>query len=259
MMLFVSSSESVMEGIMWAMWTRVPPKAKWVLAVLAVVALIAGIGVYRWYAGRSLGEAGRQDGCAAVNINDDAGWIPVADSSPAGMKRLLAAQPLLVRGLTDSPTAGTPVLTHPIQMHTGQDFNDCPHWLLPEYDIAGHLVAMSDYVYYYPRQRVRFANSGQIFPGEPRYSNPFPYLSAAQAMALVKRARGVDVRPNPAPELVFLPIDVGLPEAPGLAANWRGGGVAPSDPVWLLAGSDGQDYIIGTDRHVYALSDVPLS
>jgi hypothetical protein len=67
------------------------------------------------------------------------------------------------------------------------------------------------------------------------------------------------VKSDPAPELVFLPIDVGLPEQPGPGANWRGGGVTPSDSIWLVAGADGQDYFVGKDLHVYTLRDIPLS
>lgn len=239
-------------------------KKKWVLTLLALVLLSSGIGAYRWYAGRSLGIDGRRDTCAAVIHADASGlanWVSVPDSSPQGMKDLLSSLPTDTRAAdpTANLTPGTPVEAHPIRMHTGSDFNDCPHWLLPEHDATGHLVSIVDYVYDYPRQRVRFSNAGTIFPSDPRYSNPFPYLSVAQAITLLRQQRGVNALDNPAPELVFLPIDVGVPEQPGPAARWRGGGVWPSDPVWLLASSDGQDYVIGTDRHAYTPHDVPLS
>lgn len=78
-------------------------------------------------------------------------------------------------------------------------------------------------------------------------------------MALLQRQRGVVTLRNPAPELIFLPIDIGFPEQHGPGWGWPGGGVMPSDPVWLLAGVDGRDYLIGTDNHVYTLHDVPLS
>lgn len=234
-------------------------KKKWVLAMLALLAMvgiISGIAFYNWHKNESLGVDGRRDYCAT-----SAGTygIPVSDDSPQAMQALLSAQPYFVAGVTDSPIPGAPILSHPIRMHTGQDFNDCPHWMLPLYDVAGHLVAIADYVYDYPHKVVRFADSGQIFPSEPRYSNPFPYLSAEQAIALLKQQRNVGTRAHPAPELVFLPLDVGLPGHPGPAWNWRGGGAAPSDPIWLLAGSDGRDYLIGTDKRVYTLHDIPLS
>jgi hypothetical protein len=124
-------------------------------------------------------------------------------------------------------------------------------------DDAGHLVAIVDYVYNYPHKMVRFALSGEASPEEPRYSNPFPYLSAEQAIALLKQQRGVGTKADPAPELVFLPINVGLPEQPGPAWNWRGGGAVPGDPIWLLAGADGRDYLVGEDKRVYTLHDIP--
>lgn len=99
----------------------------------------------------------------------------------------------------------------------------------------------------------------EVVATDLRYRNPFPYLSSDQATALLKRSRGADARSDPAPELVFLPMDCGLPEQPGPAAGWHGGGVSPGDPVWLLAGSDGRDYINGADRRVYTLGDLPMS
>lgn len=235
-------------------------KKKWVLALLGLVIVIGGVSFYNWHRNESLGIDGRKDACAeAVGTAEHTGayGIPVSDDSPQAMQALLSAQPYFVSGPTDSPIPGTPVLVHPIHMHTGQDFNDCPHWLLPLHDSAGHLVALVDYVYDYPHKYVRFAYAGTIFPGDPRYSNPFPYLSAEQAKALLKSARGMDTKVDPAPELIFLPIDIGLPEQPGSAYNWRGGGAVPSDPIWLLAGVDGRDYLIGEDKRVYTLHDIP--
>lgn len=236
-------------------------KKKWVQAVLALVIVTGGISFYNWHKNESLGIDGRKDNCAAAaETSKSAGapGIPVTDESPQAIQKLLAAQPLYVSGL-DNATPGAPVLVHPIRMHTGNDFNDCPHWLLPVYDAEGHLVAKADYVYDYPHKLIRFSNAGRIFPDEPRYRNPFPYLSAEQAAALLQRQRGVGTLRNPAPELVFLPIEVGVPGQHGPGWNWPGGGVIPSDSIWLLAGTDGRDYLIGTNKRVYTLHDVPLS
>ncbi len=239
-------------------------RKKWVLALLALVlgvGVLGGWSLYNSHKDESLGVDGRRDQCAAaIATTGDAATYGVAipDESPGAVKTLLAAQPFYLRsGEVSIP--GAPVLAHPIRMHTGSDFSDCPHWLLPEFDTDGHLVAMQDYVYDPIHRRARFSDAGLIFPGDPRYSSPFPYLSAEQASALLKRARGVDTLPQPAPELVFLPIDVGVPEKHGPAWGWRGGGAIPSDPIWLLAGADGRDYVIGTDKRVYTLDDLPLS
>ena len=241
------------------------PRKKSVQALLALalgIGALGGFSFYNWHKDESLGVDGRKDGCAAAIAaagNASAYTIAIPDNSPQSVKATLAAQPLYVRGLSATPIPGDPALAHPIRMGARSDVNDCPHWLLPEFDAAGHLVALSDYVYDYPEKRARFSNAGQIFPGEPRYSNSYPYLSSEQAAALLKRARGVDTLRQPAPELVFLPIDIGVPARPGPGWNWRGGGAIPSDPIWLLAGADGRDYLIGTDKRVYTLHDLPLS
>ena len=235
-------------------------KKKWVLALLALAVVIGGVSFYNWHRNESLGIDGRKDACPQATeppLTVGTLQISVPDDSPSAMKELLADAPTLSRDPTTILTPGMPVLSHPIRIHTGQDFNDCPHWLLPLYDSDGHLVSLADYVYDYPHKVVRFAESGQIFPGEPRYSNPFPYLSAEQARALLKQQRDVGTNADPAPELVFLPLNVGVPGQPGPAWNWRGGGVVPSDPIWLLAGTDGRDYLVGTDKRIYTLHDIP--
>lgn len=238
---------------------------RWTLALIGVVVVVIGVGgyaAYRWNAqvaaGATPGATTRQDACASVRPDVGADWIPVTDSSAAGMQRLLVSLPMFTRDPGEALTPGTAVLTHPFHMHTGSDFNDCPHWLLPERDATGHVAAMVDYVYDYPHARIRFASMGMIPPSDPRYGEVFPYLSARQAAARLKAAKGVDAKANPAPELVFLPLNVGTPEQPGPGANWRGGGIWPSDPIWLIAGADGQDYFIGKDSRVYTLGDMPL-
>lgn len=234
---------------------------KWVLALLATAIIVTGVGVYRWYAGRSLGVGGRRDSCAAVRhpANDGAAnWIAFPDTSPQAARQLFTDAPSVSHDPDIVPSPGTPLLVHPIGMRTGVDANDCPHWLIPDYDAAGHLVEIADFIYDYPTSGCvspTLVASCRTIPAR----NPFPYLSAAQATALLRQVRGVGVASDPAPELVYLPIDVGMPEQPGPAANWRGGGVTPADPVWLLAGSDGQDYIVGTELRVYTLRDLPLS
>lgn len=186
------------------------------LAVL-VVAVIGGISFSRWYGCRSLGASGRQDNCAAVRhpANDTADWIAVSDDTPQGIKHLLAYTPIDVRDPALVLNCGTPALAHPIRMLTGMDINDCPHWLLLMYDSAGRRVVLADFVYEYPHHRLRFSTSWMITPDDPRYCNPFPYLSSDRVAALLKRSRGVDTRSDPAPELVFLPMDVGLPDSLG--------------------------------------------
>src|SRR6478672_4299404 len=168
-------------------------KKTWVLALLGLVVVIGGVTFYNWHRNESLGIDGRKDTCAEAMeppLSMSTLEISVPDDSPSAMKELLADAPILTCDPTVILTPGAPVLAHPIRMHTGQDFNDCPHWLLPNYDAAGHLVKLVDYVYDCPHKYVRFAYAGTIFSGHPRYSNPFPYLSAEQAKALLKSARG---------------------------------------------------------------------
>ncbi len=237
-------------------------KKKRVLALMALILVVGGVSFYNWHKNESLGVDGRRDNCAeatAPAISMNTLEISVPDGSPQALKVLLSDAPIPTRDPTVLLTPGIPVLSHPIRMYSGYDFNDCPHWLLPEYDASGHLAQMVDFVYDYPHEVVRFAYAGSIFPGDPRYGNPFPYLSMEQATAPLKQQRDLNAKADPAPELVFLPLDIGVPEKPGRAYNWRGGGAVPSDPIWLVAGADGRDDLIGEDKRIYTLHDIPWS
>jgi hypothetical protein len=237
------------------------PGRKWLLAALAAVVIAGGIGFAQWWRVSAVESGIWQDNCASVpeNTLSRSAWIMVTDDSPQGVGRLLADTPTFSPNPSVALTPGMPIQVHPVHERTGVDVNDCPHWLLPEYDATGRMAALADYAYDYPHHRIRFVESGQIMPSDPRYRNSFPYLSSAQAVALLQQARGVGARPDPAPELVFLGVDVGLPEKPGPAAWWSGGGVVAPDPVWMVAGADGQTYIVGTDKHVYSIQEVPFS
>lgn len=237
-------------------------KRLWVALGLAVVVVAVAVGIAIRQAGNAPGADSRGDACAEVQqpaSDTRPDWIDVSGSSPQAAGQLVSTLSIPYRDPTVSLKPDTALLVHPIRMHTGSDVNDCPHFVVAERDASGHVAAIADYVYDYPHARVRLSNVGMIPPSDPRYDAPYPYLTESAAAALVTSSRHVGVKSDPAPELVFLPLDMGLPGHPGKAEGWRGGGAWPTDPIWLVAGPDGQDYFVGTDQHVYTIDEIPLS
>jgi hypothetical protein len=67
------------------------------------------------------------------------------------------------------------------------------------------------------------------------------------------------VASSAAPELVYFPADLARITSGSHPSGWTAGGQFPDLAVWRIAGSDGQDYIVGTDDKVQAASALPLA
>lgn len=85
----------------------------------------------------------------------------------------------------------TPVLVHPIALHTHYDANDCPHWIASTHDASGHHIDVRDFVYDYPHHRMRPSVVGFAHDGDPVYANGFPAVSLHTAEDLLRTQRHV--------------------------------------------------------------------
>lgn len=58
-------------------------------------------------------------------------------------------------------------------------------------------------------------------------------------------------------DLVFFPPD---PQRVGPTAKqpWAAGGSSPIDAIWRVPGTNGVNYYVGSDQHVYELKDLPI-
>lgn len=155
----------------------------------------------------------------------------------------------------------TPVLVHPIALHTHYDANDCPHWIASAHDAQGHHHQVFDFVYDYPHQRMRLSGVGFPNGENPVYANGFPAVSLQTAEELLRAQRHVQPSSAWTPELVFFGLQDGWSTTPPHEQGvrvWHEGGADPLDPMWLMLGSDGWPYLAGTSRHVYAIDDLPI-
>lgn len=239
-------------------WARLSRRAQ--LVTLGVVVVVVGLGsalAFHQFVPPSMADLTR-DRCASVKPpGPDAGWQSVLSADSGNIAAIMSYTPGPHEGALD-----TPVLVHPIAMATHYDANDCPHWIASSHDANGHHIEVADFVYDYPHQRMRASGWGFPREGDPVYANGFPAvpLSTAEALLLAQR----HVRPSSAwtPELVFFGLRDGWsttgPPHPQGTRIWSEGGTDPTDPMWLMLGSDGWPYLVGAHQHVYALNDLPI-
>lgn len=90
----------------------------------------------------------------------------------------------------------------------------------------------------------------------PRPAGRITILSDRDAINAVASQAHVALKAGGAAELIYFPFDQ-MAEDTG-KINWKAGGNMPYDPMWLVPGADGHDYLVGSDGHVYAPSQLPV-
>ncbi len=153
----------------------------------------------------------------------------------------------------------TPTLVHAFDAHTGNSYYDDDHWVVSVRDAAGTRLGVFDFVYDRTGQRLRFSSFGVLNTPDPHSRQAFPYIPASVAIAQLQKQRHVGVVPGTQPELIFFPIDPNFPILTSPSHKWAGGGNSAMNPMWLIVGSDGQSYFIGTDLVVHVQKDLPVA
>ena len=89
------------------------------------------------------------------------------------------------------------------------------------------------------------------------FTNGIVQFSAAQASAAVQTQRHIAAKAGAQPYLVFFPTNASARQSGSVV--WNGGGDAPDNPIWMISGEDGVNYVLGNDGKVYAQKDLPIS
>jgi hypothetical protein len=92
---------------------------------------------------------------------------------------------------------------------------------------------------------------------QPYAHDMLTHTSAEAAARSVQAQRRIGWRASAQPRLVYIPFDPVARQTGRIV--WTAGGGSPAEPVWAVPGTDGRDYIVGIDDHVYAMSDLPLA
>lgn len=253
---------------------RHPRRRPFMPVALVCFAVVAGLGAWSWLgSGSSHHVTAAQHpasfaapNCAHAIATEPAGaqWTPVTSSAPSDVAAVMESEGLaMLESRLGLLTMDMPMLVYPLNMRTGYDANDCPHWVASFHDDAGKYSGTVDYVLDPARHWIRFFGAGTIFPGDKRFGKVFPYLTLDQALALLRQQRGQAGSTVDPPMLVFFMLKQGWagdgqPDTTS-AHIWTDSGTVAAEPMWRLVGSDSKVYFVGGKRHVYAISEVPMA
>jgi hypothetical protein len=191
----------------------------------------------------------------------DPGWFSVASASPTVVATAIAGSEMFasMQSRYGYKTLDAPVLIHAYAAHTGIAYYDDDHWVASVRNAAGKESGIFDFLYDRVNQRLSFSTFGLITPQDPHSRQVFPYTSLSVAIAKLQSQLGLSVKTGTQPALIFFPIDPNFPILSSPVHNWAGGGNSPMNPMWHIIGSDGHDYFVGTDLHVYTQKDLPIA
>jgi hypothetical protein len=244
-----------------------------IATLVCVVVALAGFGTWWWH-GQGASHLTPQTTAATLAANTcahavateprAATWIPLTSTAPSDVAATMEPDGLAMMESRLGPlTLDTPALVYPLNIHTGYDANDCPHWVASFHYNRDNGWGTLDYVYDPLHEQIRFSNGGGIYQGDSRFGKAFPYVTLDQALALVRQRHGVSPSKTDAPMLVFFAPKQGWAGGgqPDRTAThfWTDSGTAATDPMWRIAGADGKVYFVGRSQHVYAASEVPMA
>ncbi|MBA3825666.1 MAG: hypothetical protein H0X24_17430 [Ktedonobacterales bacterium] len=221
----------------------------WVVSGLAILAAIVCIGVA---AAPSTAHAQPQ---ATTQIQ----WIPLTSTSAADVQAAVRKSRLLgvdTRGAGDHPhdlaRLGIPIAITALPL-TGYTA-PVDSFALPVLDAKG---SVSDVVVAWlnPDHTALFVGYIRSFDVSLTRWPSLP--DAGSASATVKSKHGINPKPGTQPQLVYFPFN--FTDQWRGKIHWTAGGIGPDDPIWRIAGTDGQDHFVGNDGQAFHLSELPLA
>jgi len=187
----------------------------------------------------------------------DPGWIPLASDQPADVLSAMKSISLFHMNLNDNGDhiqelshLGTPLLVHALQP-AGAHASD--YYVLPVLNTEGATSDVLEYELNADYSALRFVTAVSYM--KP-FANGIVQFSAAQASSAVQTQRHVIAKAGAQPYLVYFPTNASARQ--GGTVIWNGGGDAPDDPIWMIPGGDGINYVLGNDGKVYAQKDLPI-
>ena len=243
-----------------------------VLCVAVVVIGIIGVALMaRQAAGRGSAYAALPTPTPAYNVvitptcdapgkpacpTPDPGWIALASAAPndvlAAMKQTWIFHIDLNDGgdhIQDLSHLGAPILVRGLAP-AGKTIPG--FYVLPIMNARGDITDIGQF-------ELNAAHAALRFVAVTSFDGRYPVVrqSSSAAITAVRVQRHVALKSGAQPFLVFFPIN-GDDLRTGKVV-WKAGGLWPGEPLWLIPGADGQNYIFGNDGKVYAEGELPMS
>lgn len=189
----------------------------------------------------------------------DDGWIPLTSKAPGAI--IAAARKSALFNvdrsgdgdyLKDITHLETPVLVHALQVTGSVPMPD--YYIIPIDDRSGMIVGAAELELNATYTAVQV--SSIVTYTTPRPHGHFAQMPQTTAQANVAAQRHTAIRHGAQPQLVYFPVDANAQQTG--AITWKAGGESPADPIWLIPGADGQDYIVGTDGRARTPNQLPI-
>ncbi|HEU5348769.1 MAG TPA: hypothetical protein VFU63_09180 [Ktedonobacterales bacterium] len=233
-----------------------------VLLGLSVLGLVAAITLASTHTPAAQPARALQPGIDVPNSTaGDGSWIPIRSTSPGDIIAAARRSELFnERGsvggdhVTNISRLGAPVLVHALQPPGAAASTYPDFYVLPILDNKGTTTDAAELQLNANHTAIQVI--AIVTYSEPRTRGSIPRMDAAKARGALNAQHHTSLRQGTAAELVYFPGDAAAQQTGQI--TWAGGGEFPADPIWLMSGADRREYVVGTDGHVYDLSQLPI-
>ncbi len=195
-----------------------------------------------------------------VPVDQRGAWFPLV--SPRSLEGIAAApqSPLLQVNrsgqgdyLHDLSHLGTPQLVSGYAPQSATPMSD--YYVIPVLDAQGNSVGAV--VMLLDAHHL----SGQVQSidtyAQPRPNGTIAKMPLAHSLSVFTTQTRLSVQGYAQPRLVYFPFN--FQAAAHGTLTWNGGGGFPDDPIWLFPGTNGHDYLVGTNGQVYQPNQLPTA
>jgi hypothetical protein len=201
-------------------------------------------------------QQGNQDSSSLAS-----GWIPLRSTAPTDIIAAARQSDLFRHNMADGgdhvadlSRLGTPVYVQAIQPRGAAAGQYPDFYVIPVLNSAGAVTDAAELQLNRAHKAIHVIAIATY--AQPRPSGALTAMSSANALAALKGQRHLAARQGSVPTLAYFPGDAAAQETGQV--TWTGGGEFPADPIWLMPGANGHDYIAGTDGRVYDVNQLPM-
>jgi hypothetical protein len=187
------------------------------------------------------------------------GWIRLTSKSPSAIIAAARKSSLFTADrsgngdyLKDLSHLENPVLVRAYQPAGSVPMPD--YYVIPIDNAAGSVVGAAELELNKPHTAIQV--TAIVTYSAPRPHGYMARVNIGAAIADVSQQRHAHMKAGATAMLVYFPVDARLQEAGKIV--WSGGGEYPADPIWLIPGTDGSNYIVGVDGIARHASDLPI-
>lgn len=214
----------------------------------------------------STGFAQRAAGGACMTSKVQSGhaiavWVKVRTTQATDVLNAIQCTPMFLHAKDGPDLIGEALrkgtLAHPVLVKPYRQDSGLPQvWVVPVVDQNQIPLALLTFIYDPSQQAVRESEFAAVTGNMFYTTHRFTSIDAQGALSAVTNAHHTQILAGRTPELVYFPGDLA-----GLEAgrhHWISGGTVAIDPVWRVAGTDGQWHYVDHDGKAHLSGEIPV-